>query len=251
MDVYCYNLHPRWKGVVVGDISARLQLPAMYAATGTLLHDPRAGMIGSEVAMEQVRRCFVNHPLAGGDEKQLRVIMALSGLNPALALVCGDLMKSSEELAFLHTMEPKEKVSNESAWVSDLSEAATAYIGEYDSLPPNVRRGLTGNEERRALGFGRQVARISCVRGGHVLSEPGSVEIPNSPVTPGQVKVLEEKLRGLTNVMTCTVDGAQAGTTGAGTAYPLTIPDGADEVTKEVHAELKKSSDAHQETVEK
>lgn len=99
---YCYTVHPRWKVLRASNISARLQLASMFAATGTLLHDPSVRMCGSEMAMEFVRRCFVNHPLEEGAPEHIFNILSLSGLNPSLAILCKDLVRSSKELDFLY-----------------------------------------------------------------------------------------------------------------------------------------------------
>ncbi len=54
--VHCYEVHGRFGHLVANSIPARLQLAALYAATSTLLPEPRSCMTGAQTALELVRQ---------------------------------------------------------------------------------------------------------------------------------------------------------------------------------------------------
>lgn len=198
-------------------------------------------MTGSEKAMELVRRCFVNHPLSDGDQDQLLRIAELSGWNPALALVCGDLMRSSEDLHFLHSSQGKSEMRDGAKWASIMEDASTAYEGECVNLAWNQRRRLTPAEEMRV--FGRRLRGARTTSGAtRVVPRFGSVNLTNSLVREEQVEELEVELWGMRDVF-----GSEAPTGDeALRPYPLSIPHDADKLTTEMDAELRKSWMAHQ-----
>ncbi|CAM9681753.1 unnamed protein product, partial [Ectocarpus sp. 8 AP-2014] len=230
-----YSMHQRWKQPDAGDLSARLQLAAMFAATGTSLPDTRAGMTGAEKASELVRQCFVNHPLPDGDRDQLLRVLELSGENPALALLCGDLLESTAGLHFLHSVTHSFTLPREAS--TTLEHAEIVYEWESRHLPWNRRRRLAVAEEVRMLG-------------GRVPTKPQKrsiehrcVKLPPCPVSAQEVQAAEADVWEMKD---CGVEdeplaASRGGSNQAVSSYPLNVPHDANTLTKEMHKELRKS----------
>lgn len=236
LKVYCYTVHRRWSQLDAGGIPARLQLAAMYAATGTLLPDPRAGMTGSEKVAELVRRCFVNRSLQKGDRQRLLRVLGLSGLNPALALLCGDLLESSMNLNVLHREEPKQ-LPREAT--KALEHAAIAYEGDCAALPWHQRRRRRGAEEVRVLGW-----RVSTPSKLHECSfEHTSAKLPRTLISAQQVQAVEINLQKVKDALLSAGDNKRRVASSDDTVhpYPLTVPPNAETLTDEKHAELRTS----------
>ena len=237
LQVFSYTLHRRWGQLNAGGLSARLQLAAMYAATGTLVPDPRAGMTGSEKALELIRRCSVNHPLQQGDVRQLLNAVDLSGGTPALALLCGDLLESSSSLDFLYSAERLPLSCSEEV-LGVLEEAALAYEGECEAGAWNARRRLTPAEELRALG-GRASGRAS--KRHKPTFEHGLTNLETCPITDQRVQEEETGVWEMTERLIVTVPSKKPER-----PYPLEVPQDGDTLTEDMHAELRNSWEAHQ-----
>ena len=240
LEVVCYTLHRRWNQLVAGGVSARLQLACMYAATSTLMPDLRAGMTGSEKAMELVRRCFVNHPLPQDDQHQLvEVLLGLAGSNPALALLCGDLFDSSRRLHFLHSQSPLPVIP--SGVAGALADAGTAYRG---ACPWNGRQRLTAAEEIRMLGGRAPQRRVLDPK------HPLEYDLPSCPISAKHVHAAENNLLRTRDTFASrtSADGAISATSSSEVAnpYPLSVPREADALTRDMHTELERSWAAHQ-----
>lgn len=236
LQMFSYMLHRRWRQPDAGGLSARLQLAAMFAATGTLVPDPRAGMTGPEKALELIRRCSVNHPLQQGDLRQLLGVIDLSGGTPALALLCGDLLESSKSLDFLYSAERSPPRSEAVRGV--LIDAATAYEGECETGVWNVRRRLTAAEEVRTLG-GRIPGCASRMQ--KRAFENGSVDPQPCPIAAQRVQEEETGVWEMKEGMMAPIPSDRAGR-----RYPLEVPQDGDTLTADMHAELRSSWEAHQ-----
>ncbi|CAM9858519.1 unnamed protein product [Ectocarpus sp. 6 AP-2014] len=237
--VLSYSMHRRWKQPDAGDLPARLQLAAMFAATGTSLPDTRAGMTGAEKASELVRQCFVNHPLPDGDRDQLLRVLELSGENPALALLCGDLLESTAGLHFLHNGTHSLTLPREAS--TTLEHAEIAYEWESRHRPWNRRRRLAVAEEVRMLG-GRVPMKTQ-----KRSIEHRCVKIPPCPVSAQEVQAAEADVWEMKD---CGVEderlaASRGGSNQAVSSYPLNVPHDADTLTKEMYNELRKSWDAN------
>ena len=86
-----YDVHQRFRYLKATSVGARLQLAALYAATGTLLPEPRLGITGGEAAMNLVRQSWVNRALNEDEQMQVKSIIKLAWHTPALVLLCYDL----------------------------------------------------------------------------------------------------------------------------------------------------------------
>ncbi|CAM9708595.1 unnamed protein product, partial [Scytosiphon promiscuus] len=242
LKVFCYTMHRRWKQPDAVDVSARLQLAEMFAATGSKLHDVRAGMTGHDKSSDLVRGCFVNHPLPDVDRDRLLRVLSLSGDNSALALLCADLLESSTSLSFLHNVQSPASLPSQA--VTATEHAKVVYRRECATLPWHRRRRLSVAEEIRL--FGRRVPVVSNKR---PPSTAGVIDLPHRPVNRRQVQEAEKfvwQLEGMVASDTQTgrhpVTGADQGTD----PFPLKVPADADTLTREMHAELRSSWEVHQ-----
>ncbi|KAJ1618864.1 hypothetical protein T492DRAFT_916482 [Pavlovales sp. CCMP2436] len=97
-----FDVHSCFGTLVAPDVASRLQLAALYAATGTLLPEQCAGMTGAEHAVELVRQCWQNKPLSAEERTNLGVLASFASRAPALVLLCDELERSSCSLEFLY-----------------------------------------------------------------------------------------------------------------------------------------------------
>ncbi|CAM9398568.1 unnamed protein product [Choristocarpus tenellus] len=249
LDIYSYSVHKRWFKLTANCVSSRLQLAALYAATGTLLPEPLSQRTGSEIAMELIRQTFVNHPLPPGDVTVLEQIVGLGWHYPALVLLCNDLFRSSTQLEFLHDCDEggvHEGKGGVDAFFSDcLAKAGTAYLYECSSVPYNARRRLTVEEEVRVLGVCSQL-QTKTPGGGRIMPMYGTVEIEQFPIKKEVVTALEESLytkakriMGVTGVKHGKKDPRQ---------YPLHCLSEDSVLAQEMHSELQNSWNMHIET---
>ncbi|CAM9964866.1 unnamed protein product, partial [Scytosiphon promiscuus] len=230
LKVFYYAIHRRWGQLDAVGVSARLQLAAMFAATDSMLPDPRAGMTGSEKASELIRSCFVSHPLQQDDRTRLLRVLDLSGMNPALALLCGDLLESSAGLGFLHKAK---RIALPPGATIALEHAGTVYVDECDRLPWHRRRRLTVAEEERVLGG--QVPMKSNPQ----LLQHRSVKPPRCPVEVSDVNKAEADVKREKGIPICSAHGNET------RPYPLKVPQDADTLTGDMHEELLASWQAH------
>ena len=241
-DVHCFEVHPRWKGLQADGVSSRLQLAALYAASGTLLPEPRSRMTGSEKALELVRRCSVNHPLAEGDREQLMRIIELSGHNATLAIICGNVLECSEELNFLHGAGKSFNPVDTKPLGLCLKDAETAYEGESASREWNRRRRLKPFEEMRILG--RHSSRIQKqLAGGRIMPTYGTVKLRPCAISANDVAAAECALWNVTQDLTATAVPPINRP-----PYPLCFSPRESKLSEEMHVELRESWDVHQQS---
>ncbi|GIL51275.1 hypothetical protein Vafri_7114, partial [Volvox africanus] len=199
LKAHCYEVHGRFRHLRATSIPARLQLAALYAATGTLLPEPLSNCTGGQTAMELLRQCWSDRPLSTEALRQLRSVDQLGGhLTPGLRLLARELEASAEQLRLLH--EATEGTSSPGIGVSD-ADAGTSYFQERQSIlqpggwGPNPRGLLTASEERRTLGVvvGRMPAPL-WLRLGHYKR----IEVPEPlPVDSGYVVGVEQQLSAM------------------------------------------------------
>jgi hypothetical protein len=154
-----FNVHHRFQTLEAVDIASRLQLAALYTATSTLLPEPRTTTTGAELAVDLLRQCWVNHPLAVGERHNLTILSQLCGRTAPLGLLCADLHRSSEMLGFLYpdyeTTSPSPSVdAGDMCLGSPLvnADASTEYHVPVPPRPTNGRLRLTPEEEKRSIG---------------------------------------------------------------------------------------------------
>ncbi|EFJ48301.1 hypothetical protein VOLCADRAFT_104794 [Volvox carteri f. nagariensis] len=230
LKAHCYEIHGRFKDLRAASIPARLQLAALYAATGTLLPEPLSRCTGGQMAMVLLRQCWGNRPLGNADLAQLRSAARLGGyLTPGLRLLAHELEVSAGELQHLREAAGSGAVS--AAPPQPLPAAILdpdAAISYCQALQPPTQRGgscgdsslcggpnprllLTPGEEDRTLGM-----RPSTVA---VLEEPmwlrlgqyKAVEIREPfPAAAGFVAKVETALVQLVEVPTFQENQRQA-----------------------------------------
>jgi hypothetical protein len=104
--VFQYSVHGRFRYLTAPFTTSRLQLAALYAASSTLLPEPRSQLTGAATAMQLVKHSWTNEPLSTEQQQHLQDISTLGGfLAPALKLLCHDLAASSSQLQHLHVPE--------------------------------------------------------------------------------------------------------------------------------------------------
>ena len=147
LEVFTYEVHPRFQNLSATSIHARIHLADLYAACSTLAPETRMQMTGSEVAMQLIRRSWTNRPLEVTDYSKLQSLPAHSQFTPGLDLLSLEVASSSLQTEFLHTQNPLklEKVFPK--------KASVEYFNE--DYPRNVRKSLTPIEEKRILGQNR------------------------------------------------------------------------------------------------
>ena len=104
--VFKYSVHGRFVYLTASCTTSQLQLAALYAASSTLLPEPRSQLTGAATAMQLVRHSWTNELLSTEQQQHLQDISTLGGfLAPALKLLCHDLAASSSQLQHLrHTL---------------------------------------------------------------------------------------------------------------------------------------------------
>jgi hypothetical protein len=148
LQLYAYDVHPRLKTLRSPSIAARLYLACLYAATASMLPEPRQGMTGDEYAINLLRECWVNRPLTTEEADNLGQLLRYCSRAPALKLLCRDLYNSSQMLSFAHSDEKSEKEIDDDF---DFDKVATEYriqskLG-HNKLNPRTR--LTTTEYSR------------------------------------------------------------------------------------------------------
>jgi hypothetical protein len=103
---HVYEMNPRFGMIEArggpSAIEARLQLAAIFAATGTALPEITTRQTGGEVAMELMRQCWKADPHTIDELEQLSSLHGLSRLTPGVALMAEELGTCARELRFLH-----------------------------------------------------------------------------------------------------------------------------------------------------
>lgn len=246
LSLCAFDVHPRFGTLLAGDVCSRLQLAALYAATGGLLPEARAGMTGGEHALELVRQCWVNRPLTAAERRNLEVLARFSSMTPATALLCDEVCRSSRELTFLH-----EAASDESAHAGADGAcvggqggplvnvlAATEYQLPSPIAPRNARLKLTADEEERCLG---QLCHAGASAGSaaRLVERVLDVELPPPHRGANLARWVQHELDSMIREVAAPSD--------ASTPFPLTLEDAAhdSEIGKAMRRALRDSWEAH------
>lgn len=190
---HSYDVHPRFGllQVAAGPLAvlARLQLAALYVATGTELPELRSCCTGGEMSAELVRQCWGNHPLTFEERKQLDSISNLSSLTPTLPVLCYELDFSARELKFLYSdSEPTQPFTLD-------ADAANEYMQRKQRDILNPRVILSKDEEMHALAHpvrGR-------IHGPRPPPPASALNIPQKYGLPETMREIERRLQLLIN----------------------------------------------------
>ena len=229
--LHAYELHPRFLTLEAKAgataIEARLQLAALYAATGTELPDARSKLTGGEVALELMRQSWNGGPMTADEQKQLSSIPNFGQLTPALPMLCFELDTCAREL---HCLRPDCVPHEELPYSAD---AATEYTQRKQRAQLNARALLKPCEEMRVLGV-----RVSGRPSGS-LALAGSLEVPSHVSVARDIDEIEKKLR--------TMLVSEPSPRGNKDIFPLADSDVEDnELARVLLAELSESWSAHQ-----
>jgi len=235
---HAFEVHPRFGSIEARRgptaIEARLQLAALYAATGTALPEAGFKKTGGEIALELLRHSWKAHPHTAAEFRLLSSLGgSLSRLTPALSLLAKELHASATELFFLHP-------STDAPGPLDSQPcraAAAEYILRKQASRSCSRALLTADEEACAVGF-------------NVVVRPERRELPHAGslhVSRGNEERVESKLLALVEALDAMVVSSSEG--GAGKAagrFPLDATRfGETELGRNIQADLQQSWLAH------
>ena len=100
---HAYEVHERFCSLRATSVLARLQLAALYAATGSLLPEPGSALTGAQLAMDLVRQCWTNRPLHNSELEQLESVGRLGRhMAAGLPLLTHELRAAAAQLNDLH-----------------------------------------------------------------------------------------------------------------------------------------------------
>lgn len=186
-------MHGRFGHLRASDVLPRLQLAALYAATGSLLPEPRSSLTGAQTAVQLVRQCWVDRPLTLQESEQLSDITLLGGhLVPALRLLVHELAYSSTQLNHLHITD--KPVTSPLDAACPAADACSAYLQQVEFAHHsflNLHMLLTPGEETRMLRTSHTAdSSPDWLRLGHHKQ----IEVGASPVEVGIIKSVESQL---------------------------------------------------------
>ena len=189
MQLFQYDVHPRFKTLEAQNTTGRLFLAALFAATMSIVPDRASGMTGEEQACILVRQCQVSRPFSQIEMKVLNNLKILSrGKSATLSLLCHDLQRSAIEFGFLHhSSYPPAKVSD--IVRSEFSNDASAYLAMRDPISSRVL--LSPGESRRIIGSVKSQSRMKTSRRGVVLLELDKCPISRECIDNIDVKLFE------------------------------------------------------------
>jgi hypothetical protein len=233
---WTFDEHRRFGELRAHSVAARLHLAALHAACDTGVPEPRTGLTGAELALEDVRRSFINRPPSAEEQDRCDNVAALARATPALHLACAHWSDSARQVAFLY---PEVEIPPRSAGVHNVADSSMAYKHYVLSSGScaKLRLKLTPAEERRMLGTltgapPEERDRIALVQ------EP-VVHLPKPPVDASYVAKAEARLSALVT----------SSKTKKALPFPLAVAADAmatDALGKDMHEELRASWAAKQ-----
>ena len=148
---WTFDAHARFGELRAHSVAARLHLAALHAASDTGVPEPRTGLTGAELALEDVRRSFINRPPSAEEQERCDNVAALSRSTPALHLACAHWSDSARQVAFLY---PEVEVPPRAAGVHSVADSSMAYKHYVLSSGScaKLRLKLSPAEEKRVLG---------------------------------------------------------------------------------------------------
>ncbi|KAG2494612.1 hypothetical protein HYH03_007377 [Edaphochlamys debaryana] len=107
LKAHCCEVHGRFGHLRASAVAPRLQLAALYAATGTLLPEPASSTTGGQTAMTLLRQCWGTRPLTEEELQQLSSVGHLGGhLAPGLRPLVAELTEAASQLSVTPELQP-------------------------------------------------------------------------------------------------------------------------------------------------
>ncbi|KAG2492053.1 hypothetical protein HYH03_009551 [Edaphochlamys debaryana] len=244
LKAHCYEVHGRFGHLRASAVLPRLQLAALYAATGTLLPEPSSRAAGGQMAMTLLRQSWGTRPLTEEEVQQLSSAGRLGGhLASGLRPLAAELAAAASQLSDLYSEPGAPAGLNDGATPQDAciayeQDVARAHKG-WAGLNPRHR--LSASEERRVLGLSPELPPEPEWQRRR-LYKPSSVP-ERLPVPDGYVTEKEKQLASLVKRPSegpCSAEGACP-------AYPLAPSGGAHRtpLAAAMHQELAESWRQH------
>ncbi|CAB9516872.1 Protein of unknown function (DUF3645) [Seminavis robusta] len=150
---HIFDVHRRFGHLIATDILARLQIAAVYAATGYSVADIQSKQTGEEIAMDLVRQCWTNEMLPEPVKAKLQEVSQLSTLSCSLHLMCAWIWKCSERLSFLREgwTPPEDQTSEFLLELDPLAVREYRQDGYHSRLLPSEERFLLGSRQKPAF----------------------------------------------------------------------------------------------------
>lgn len=253
LQAHTYEVHARLGHLCSNEVPARLQLAALYAATGSLLPEPVSQLTGAQQAMQLVRQCWGTRPLGPAGPQQLADIARLGGhMAAGLRLLSFELLASASQLNDLHfpdgAPEHAEPPVADPDWgPAYLQECRLSQAGGSGGNP---RLLLTPGEERRAMGVLRPSAAAPLWQRLRLYDE---IQVPPCPVAADVVPAMEARLLQLVAAAAAVPGSPPAPSTPDSQLppYPLRVGSGEGAhipLERRMHAELEDSWRVHHRT---
>ena len=225
-----YKIHNRYGTLKASNTTARLRLAAIHASTSMCTIDKRYKMTGAERAVELVRQCRTSKPLSTQEKGALEnVVSVCEGRHPALSLLCIDLFRCSEQVAFLYSNESRETFLPTFNLGVDCDEI-NAYANKLPKHGQNCRSKLTVDEQQRVLGHDLGV---------EATMESGCFEIDISPSSWRRVECIESSIRYIVKTTIPNACGSRP------TNFPLARPETLCALDNAIYDELIASWQSH------
>ncbi|KAG2494611.1 hypothetical protein HYH03_007376 [Edaphochlamys debaryana] len=195
LKAHCYEMHGRFGHLRASAVAPRLQLAALYAATGTLLPEPASRATGGQTAMTLVRQSWGTRPLTAEELQQLSSVGRLGGhLARGLRPLAAELAAAASQLGHLYSQPgapvcPADGVTLRDACIAYRHDVARALRG-WAGLNPRHR--LTASEELRVLGAAMHQELAESWRQHHQLTAPEHMRLDRSQLLPALQRIKAE-----------------------------------------------------------
>lgn len=145
LDFAVFDVHRRFETLTTESITARLQLCALLASTGSNIPSRRIKMTGSEAALHVLQGCTSSQPFSDLDLWLLVNICSFGQREPALRVLASCILEKAVKCAFL---------LGKPIYQLDFANALTAYSSMCVQIPERnpLRCRLTKDEETLFIG---------------------------------------------------------------------------------------------------
>jgi len=157
-----FTIHSKFKHLHAMDVLSGLQLAAIQACTGSSLPEQGTGVTGHEMAIEQIRKCWINRPLDSSELLMVESLLSLNNLPSALVILVHQLVKNSFQLSFLYQSAAVEKKMNINNFVKAVNDYHLPLQNHLSFR--NYRLSLTSGELRLCLGTQKPTSYFHAIK---------------------------------------------------------------------------------------